>query len=139
MFAGVECVAVAEISSSPLGCSCHADPLWGIQQNVLSCFNSILHEHRHSHGSNPSGYWGDEACFLPHTCEWTENASCYRHLRHSVCHHTNTPPLSGLTFKIHISNQPVLSCDWVLHSVYSNVDHCCSFFDHVSGNEVGNP
>lgn len=43
-----------------------------------------------------------------------------------------------LTFEIHVSNQPVLPSDRVLHSVDSNVDHRCSVFDHVCGDQVGN-
>lgn len=43
------------------------------------------------------------------------------------------------TFKVHISHQPVLSCDWVLHAIYSHVDDCCALFDHVCCDQVGNP
>lgn len=42
------------------------------------------------------------------------------------------------TFKVHISHQPVLSCDWVLHAIYSHVDDCCALFDHVCCDQVGN-
>ena len=61
-----ECVTAAGIRSSSIRWSRHADPRWWIQQNVLSGFDSVYHEHRHSHGSHTSGYWSDEARLLSH-------------------------------------------------------------------------
>lgn len=46
---------------------------------------------------------------------------------------------SRLAFKIHISNQSVLPGDWVLHSVYANIDNCCALFDHVGSYKIWNP
>lgn len=66
MLEGVECATVAGLFFGPLGRSRHADPLGGVQQNVLSCFDSVLHEHGHSHRSHTSRYRGDEARLLPH-------------------------------------------------------------------------
>lgn len=39
----LECVTAAGIHSSSLRCSCHTDSFWWEQQNVLSCFDSVLH------------------------------------------------------------------------------------------------
>lgn len=62
----LECVTIAGISFNPLGRSRHADPLWGKEQDVLGCLDSVLHEHRHSHGSHTSRDRGDEARLLSH-------------------------------------------------------------------------
>ncbi len=61
---GVECVTVALFG--PLGRGRQADPLWGVQQKVLSCLDSVLHEHGHGHGTHTSGHRGDEARLLSH-------------------------------------------------------------------------
>ena len=47
--------------------------------------------------------------------------------------------LSGLTFKIHVSNQLVLPSDGILHPVYPNVNYRRSLFDHVGRDEVWDP
>lgn len=54
-----------------LGRNSHADPLWGTQEDILGCFDSVFHQHRHSHRANASWHWGDESRLLSHTWKCT--------------------------------------------------------------------